>query len=97
MVVGGSKRLSASTGFKPERECPEKFAFWVLEAIGKGSTYESPFLHTTRELQVAIKWQRLGRLARKDYGNYLIRINRFAIDPECVVDMSTKVRPNPES
>ena len=85
-------RLSASGGFQPDRDDANNFAYWVLQAIGRGSSHVSPFLHTTRVLQVAKNWQQLGRTARGDMRNYLVRINRAALDPARVVDMSTKAR-----
>ena len=85
-------RLSASAGFQPDPADHVQFAFWVLQAIGRGSHFTSPFLHVTRDLQVALKWQGLGRRVRNDNTNYLVRINRTLLDPGRVVDMSTKAR-----
>ena len=70
---------------------PVKFAKIVLMAIGTGSKIASPFLHTTRDIQVARKWYTLGRERRQD-NNYLVRIHRDMLDPTCIVDMSTKSR-----
>ena len=65
-------------------------------AIGTGSRRTSPFLHTTRDFQVARKWYRMGRDQRGD-GNYLVRIRRTALPENCVVDMSTKHRQDSSS
>ena len=88
-------RLSASAGgWVPQRadDGDVAFAYWVLQAIGRGSSHESPFLHCTRDLQVAKNWRTLGRSKRRDFGNYLVRINRAAVDAQYLVDMSTKAR-----
>ena len=70
---------------------PVKFAKIVLMAIGTGSKVASPFLHTTRDLQSARKWYNLGRERRQD-NNYLVRIQRDKLDPDSIVDVSTKSR-----
>jgi hypothetical protein len=45
----------------PDRErSPERFAYHVLMAIGHGSRSTSPFLHTSRDFQIAQKWKNLG-------------------------------------
>ena len=67
----------------------EEFAREVLHAIGRGSKMKSPFLHTTRDLGVALKWMELGRRDRKDWDNYLVRIKRAAVE-DVLLDMSTK-------
>jgi hypothetical protein len=89
------------TGREPElvgmRETdPVKFAKMVLMSIGHGSTITSPFLHTTRGVQVARKWYCMGRDQRGD-GNYLVRIRRTALPENCFVDMSTKHRQDSSS
>ena len=83
-------RLSASAGIQRKRDDPVEFAYWVLQSIGKGSTHESPFLHTTRDLEVAVRWQQLGQHVRRDKENYLVRINRLMIDAKDQVDMLTR-------
>ena len=70
---------------------PEHFAYVVLKSIGFGSKLVSPFLHTTRDLQIAHKWKRLGRERRNDE-NYLVRIRRADLPEDLIVDMSTVAR-----
>jgi len=82
--------------FGTRERSPGRFAHIVLMAIGVGSTLTSPFLHTTRDVQVARKWYRMGRDQRGD-GNYLVRIRRTALPENCVVDMSTKHRQDSSS
>ena len=69
----------------------EHFAYVVLRSIGSGSKLLSPFLHTTRDLQIAHKWKRLGRERRNDE-NYLVRIRRADLPEDLIVDMSTVAR-----
>ena len=75
---------------------PERFAHVVLMAIGHGSSLTSPFLHASRDIQVARKWYKLGRERRRDE-NYLVRIRRSALPENAVVDMSTKHRQDSSS
>ena len=89
MDLLGTDREAELVGMR-ERD-PVKFAKIVLMAIGTGSKIASPFLHTTRDLQVARKWYNLGRERRQD-NNYLVRIQRDRLDPDSIVDMSTKSR-----
>ena len=77
-------------------DSPERFARMVLVAIARGSTLTSPFIHTTRDLQVARKWKNLGRERRQDE-NYLVRIRRSMLQESCIVDMSTKHRQDSSS
>ena len=62
----------------------------MIHAIGRGSRVKSPFLHTTRDLGVAVKWIALGRKVRHDMRNYLVRIRRADVE-DVLLDMSTKV------
>ena len=87
-------RRSVSTGAADifcefREESPEQFARIILMALTEGSTLSSPFLHTTRDFQVARTW----RTRSKDFGqnrNYLVRIRRSMLADSCIVDMSTK-------
>jgi len=71
------------------QESQEKFVHMVLMAFAHGSTLTSPFLHTTRDIQVARKWYKVGRNNRGDR-NYLVRVRRSLSPIDCVVDMSTQ-------
>ena len=87
-------RRSVSTGAADifcglREELPEHFARVILSALARGSTMSSPFLHTTRDFQVARTW----RTRSKDFGqnrNYLVRIRRRMLADSCIVDMSAK-------
>ena len=61
----------------------------MIHAIGRGSRVKSPFLHTTRDLGVALKWMELGCKDRRDWSNYLVRIKRAMVE-DVLLDMSTK-------
>ena len=89
-------RLSASAGSRPDPTLDVEFGRWILLAIGLGSRVESPFLHMTRDIGAAVKFLNLGRQDRGDYDNYLIRMPRVAISEEQLVDMSTRVRQDPQ-
>ena len=67
----------------------QTFVGILLESIGEGSHFKSPFLHTSTRLSTAIKWLNLGRTNRSD-SNYLVRIKRDTLPPECVIDMSSQ-------
>ena len=84
------RRGTALTRLDRVRE-PEHFTYVVLRSIGFGSKLVSPFLHTTRDLQIAHKWKRLGRERRNDE-NYLVRIRRADLPEDLIVDMSTVAR-----
>ena len=76
----------------PDRQrSPERFAYYVLKAIGHGSKITSPLLHTTRNIHIARRWRNLGRDRRLDE-NYLVRIRCNTLPEECIVDMSTLSR-----
>ena len=77
-------------GVPPDRGDAIHFAWTVLMSIGPGGKGTSPFLHTTSVLQVAHKWQRMGRELRGDMANYLVRINRDMLEDHLVVDMSSR-------
>ena len=68
---------------------PERFAHVVLMAIGHGSSLTSPFLHASRDIQVARKWYKLGRERRRDQ-NYLVRIRRSKLPAGVELDLSTE-------
>jgi len=80
--------LDVMRNFKQNKE--ETFVGIILESIGEGSQFKSPFLHTSTRLSTAIKWLNLGRTRRSDR-NYLVRIKRDTLPQECVIDMSAKI------
>ena len=88
-------RLSASAGFRPDRELQVEFGKWILLAIGIGSSHESPFLHMTRDIGSAVKWLRMGQRDRRETENYLIRVPRWTLEDQ-LVDMSTQTRQVPQ-
>ena len=73
------------------KSSPERFVRCAVMAFVAGSTLSSPFLHTTRDFQVARTW----RTRSKDFGqnrNYLVRIRRDMLPEGRIVDMSTHSR-----
>ena len=67
---------------------PERFVGCVVMAFVVGSTLTSPFVHTTRDFEVA----RTSYHERRDHGKYLVRIRRTSLPEDCIVDLSTKQR-----
>ena len=65
------------------------FARMVLLAIGKHSASSSPFLHATRDLELARRCKKESKDCGRD-DNYLVRIRRSMLSESCILDMSTK-------
>ncbi len=72
-----------------------EFCVCLLQALGTGSSWISPFSHTSWSLQKARKRQQLGRSVREDEGKHLVHINVSALRPEQVIDLSTLERQPP--
>ncbi len=62
----------------------------VAMALNEGSDFRSPFLHCTTSQAVAWRWLQRGRERRRDYANYIVRIDVSGLPPEHVIDMSTQ-------
>ena len=67
----------------------ERFVGCVVMAFVYGSTLTSPFLHTTRDFEVARKWYNDGHDHCGDQ-EYLVRIRRTSLPEDCIVDLSTQ-------